>query len=72
MTAIKGQLTMKESLYDIIGAGGLRLFKEFANDPQCEMYYDPEGMAVITYAQIETQHWEVIEAGYYDEWFRAL
>jgi hypothetical protein len=57
---------MKEQLFDVLDSAGNRLYKNMAYDFQCHMYYWPESNGFITDDQIKSEHWTVIEAGYYE------
>ena len=57
---------MKHQLYDILTESNDRLYKGLVYDAQCHMYYWPESNGFVTDDQIESNHWVVIESGYYE------
>jgi hypothetical protein len=56
-----------ETLYDILDFNGNRLYANYANDAQCEMYYDPDSNGIVHYHTIEKNEWTVIESNNYVE-----
>ena len=58
---------MKEQLFDILDSSDKRMYIDMANDEQCQMYYWPDSNGFVTYDQINSNHWQVIDSGYYDD-----
>jgi hypothetical protein len=56
----------KERLYNVHDANGKRMYIGMAYDSQCKMYYWPESNGFITDDQVKYEHWDIIEAGYYE------
>jgi hypothetical protein len=57
----------RETKYDILDEYGERIYENMAYDWQCNIYYDPESMDMISGDAIEKGFMTVIETGYFEK-----
>jgi hypothetical protein len=57
----------RETKYDILDEYGERIYENTAYDWQCNIYYDPESMDMISGHAIKKCFMTVIETGYFEK-----